>query len=453
MRTTPAIVVACLGLVCGRAAAQEDPGAVLADHPPRVAVERLTAMMDDAASPNDVRFALGTAQTLAAVEALGRDLHALGPRTDLVGFLPMLRLPVPPNDNPPRVTADDVGRVIESFAGALDEARATLEAIDGPVNVPVRVGSIGFDFDGDGQSGERERLLSILRELDMVSVLARVERPPYPEELRGELDDEERERLMREYRLAVQQAEEEAGRRTEELRRNEAELTVDFDDADVQWLIAYTHLLGGFADAMLAHDPTRWFEHCGHLMFQNAEQPFDFLGPRTPDLDANTIGDFAAALHLARFPVRDAERLAGAREHWLAAARGSREMFRLAREETDDRREWIPNGGQSAAFPNVEVTPEIIDAWLLFVDDVEGVLEGERLIPFWRSTADRRASRGVNLRRVFEEQRELDAILWLQGTAAAPYLEEGKPVMTAESFERLQDVTNGNFFTFAAWFN
>ena len=44
-------------------------------------------------------------------------------------------------------------------------------------------------------------------------------------------------------------------------------------------------------------------------------------------------------------------------------------------------------------------------------------------------------------------------ILWIQGTAAAPYLERGKPLMTSESFRQMQRVTQGNFWTFAVWFN
>jgi len=33
---------------------------------------------------------------------------------------------------------------------------------------------------------------------------------------------------------------------------------------------------------------------------------------------------------------------------------------------------------------------------------------------------------GVNLRRVFTEPREFDLVLWVQGTAAVPYLEAGE---------------------------
>ena len=484
MRTRLAVAVAAsLALAAGRVAAQDDPGQILADNPPRQAAEKLSAMLDGG-NANDIRFALAAAQALAAVETLGRDFHALGPRTEVAGSLPFLRVlgEVPPVENPPAVAADDVGRVLQDFADGLATARETLAQIDGEVAVTVPVGRMGFDFDGDGRTGEGESLVAVLEAVGMVNTA-----PP-----RGggdatlDLDGPEVEQFRLGDDPQRRPQEDVGGEPADQPAEMIRALVVDFDTADVQWLTAYTHLLGGLAEAMLAHDPTRWFEHCGHLVFVNAEQPFDFLGGRPElGLDAGTIGDVAAAIHLLRLPVRDPERLESARQHFLSAADGSRRMFELARAETDDSREWIPSGRQSAAFPNVEVTDEVIDSWLAFVGDVEDVLNGEKLIPFWRGNraggdvddgadlevegggglmigdfvfllrqpaARPAAGRGVNLRRVFAEQRELDAVLWVQGTAAAPYLEEGE-LMTAESFERMRDVTDGNFLTFAAWFN
>ncbi|MHB2020064.1 MAG: hypothetical protein ACYCW6_24265 [Candidatus Xenobia bacterium] len=69
-------------------------------------------------------------------------------------------------------------------------------------------------------------------------------------------------------------------------------------------------------------------------------------------------------------------------------------------------------------------------------------------LAFWRDGE----TRGVNLRRVFTEPTTLDAVLWLQGTAATPYLENG-PMTRPEVWQRLVRVFQGNFPGFAIWFN
>jgi hypothetical protein len=61
-----------------------------------------------------------------------------------------------------------------------------------------------------------------------------------------------------------------------------------------------------------------------------------------------------------------------------------------------------------------------------------------------------------NLRPVFTEPRMIDPFLWLQRTAAAPYLEEGTitDFASPELFGRINSTFDGaNFFTMAFWFN
>jgi hypothetical protein len=82
------------------------------------------------------------------------------------------------------------------------------------------------------------------------------------------------------------------------------------------------------------------------------------------------------------------------------------------------------------------------------------VLQGKQLLPFWRGA---QTDRGVNLRRVFiNPPRELDLVLWVQGTAAAPYLEHGPLTRLADPrmLDRLNETFGGvNFIGFAFWFN
>jgi hypothetical protein len=69
-------------------------------------------------------------------------------------------------------------------------------------------------------------------------------------------------------------------------------------------------------------------------------------------------------------------------------------------------------------------------------------------VPYWRVAENK----GVNLRRVFTEPRDMDVILWIQGTAAMPYLEDGS-VTQPEVWTRLSRVFRGEFIGFAIWFN
>jgi hypothetical protein len=90
----------------------------------------------------------------------------------------------------------------------------------------------------------------------------------------------------------------------------------------------------------------------------------------------------------------------------------------------------------------------MVKGWLDFLDETEMILAGKRLVPFWRDAANK----GVNLRRVFTEPSEMDLILWVQGTAAAPYLEAGT-ITQPEVWNRLLRVFRGEFIGFAIWFN
>src|SRR5262249_12473305 len=108
----------------------------------------------------------------------------------------------------------------------------------------------------------------------------------------------------------------------------------------------------------------------------------------------------------------------------------------------------IPNPKQSCVIPHVRVTQDMIDSWLEMMDQSEKLLAGELLIPFWRGDDDR----GVNLRKVFTEPTKLDLVLWVQGSAAAPYLEKGE-MTKPEIWKRMPSIFGHNFPGFAAWFN
>ena len=94
------------------------------------------------------------------------------------------------------------------------------------------------------------------------------------------------------------------------------------------------------------------------------------------------------------------------------------------------------------------MTQEMVDKWSQMMDELGRLLRGEVLIPFWRDTDEG----GINVRKVFLQPRTLDLALWVQGTAATPYLEHGKMTDT-KMWRHLPDAFGRNFPGFAIWFN
>ena len=158
------------------------------------------------------------------------------------------------------------------------------------------------------------------------------------------------------------------------------------------------------------------------------------------------LTDLVAFVHLMHWPVLEPKRMTDALQHLQAVIAMSRLSWKHILAETDDDHEWIPNPSQVGALPGMRVTKEIVDGWLAFLDQFEGLLEGKILLAHWRF------SKGINLRRVFLEPSVFDPILWYQGSAALPYLEEG-PLADFNTWQRMTQVFEGNFFSYALWLN
>jgi hypothetical protein len=180
------------------------------------------------------------------------------------------------------------------------------------------------------------------------------------------------------------------------------------------------------------------------------ETPYNFLkqGRKVFNFGSVDIADLIALIHLINLPVVEAPRMRAALGHLESVIGLSRQSWKDLLAETDDDHEWIPNPKQSGVIPNVRITPDMVNGWSQFLDEAEAILQGKKLVPFWR-TVD---GRGINLRRVFTEPRTLDLVLWAQGTAAQPYLEEG-PVSTPAVWARFNRLFQGEFLGFALWFN
>jgi hypothetical protein len=375
------------------------------------------------AEPKDgqARFGLGTVQFLRAVERLIQSFHRYGLRSGLLGTsLPFERLPIPPNDKSEPIRYANLRAVMQTWNDDLARAEATLAQVeDQDVKLPLHFGKIRLDFDGDGKADPEEVLWQIYARLNA--------------QARNQVSAQDAEQFV-----------------------------ITFDRGDVAWLRGYCHLLMTFGEVYLAHDGQELFDHTAPMFFPKAETPFAFLGrgangivpgpdhqpppPRDP-VGLDDILDAVAMIHLLRLPVSDPARMKKALDHLEAMIALSRESWKFIIAETDDDREWVPSPKQHSVMPGGAVTMDMVKGWLEFLDEAKAILKGEKLIPFWRADG-----RGINLRRVFTEPRTFDLVLWVQGTAAAPYLERGKKT-DLETWRRFQRIFQGEFIGFAIWFN
>lgn len=355
---------------------------------------------------DELRFQLALVQFLGAVEKYSQAMYRYGLSDSLFGgSLPFLRFPVEANPAPEPVTHAQLRQTLADFVQGLSEAAATLAAIPdrSTVKVPLRLGKIRLDLNGDGTATAEESLWRVFAKLNRISLKESVA----------------------------------------------SRLGLHLDVADVRWLEGYCHLLSALAETILAHDTQRLFEHTAHLFLAKPVTPFPFLQHRSREHDWAEITDAIALIHLVDLPVSEPARMQLALGHLEQVVALSRRSWRCLLAESDDDFEWIPNPRQRGLGPEWRVTEEMVKGWDEFLDECERILAGTTLLPFWRSSPP---TMGVNLRRVFTHPTRLDAVLWLQGTAAAPYLEEGK-VTSPEFWRRLSRAFEGNFRGFAAWFN
>jgi hypothetical protein len=371
--------------------------------------DRLKAKPDD----DEVRFGLGALHFVRAVERLAQSLYkygAVGPESRLGRQLPLLRLAVPKNPAPAKIRYSDARELLQQLQGDLAIAEATLAGIkDQSVKVPLHFGLIRLDLNGDGTASDEETLWRIYSGLNRGLRLGAEIRPP------------------------------------------DAEMfVIGFDYADVVWLRGYCHLLSALCDVGLAYDQQSLFDAVGRHLFDDADAPAlpeGLLRDRERRFD-DDIADAIAAIHLSHFPLKSPERMKSALGHLQKVIELSRENWKAIQAETDDDHEWVPSSRQTGVIPGVRVQQPMIAGWHDFLNEAEAVLAGKKLVPHWRFNAEH----GINLRRVFEEPREFDLVLWAHGAAAARYAERG-PVTTGDTWRRLQQMFGGQFIGFAFWFN
>ena len=310
------------------------------------------------------------------------------------------------NPSPRTVSYDDVRSMFQVLVDDLMKAEATLAPIrSDKVLLPLHPGLIRMDLNGDGKAESDETKWSVFETYAGFGITA----------------------------------------------RDAEEFLISFDYADVVWLRGYCHLLAGLGEIVLAHDFHDLFDRVGHVLFAKVKTPHTHLEVNTQiwGLGHTDITDLIAFIHLINFPVTEPDRLKAAHAHLKTTVQLSRETWDRILKETDDDHEWIPcPGTQRSVISGLRLTKEQLDSWRQFLDYLDALLDGKALLPHWRFPNDM----GVNLRRVFFEPRPFDLVLWVQGTAATPYVEKGR-VLNRTVWQQLDRAFQGGFLSFSVWFN
>lgn len=396
MRALPGSVFALLLLATPVAA--QDLSAEIGSSGLAATQTRLSAL----SSPGEAdRFALGGVRFLRALETTFQTRYRTG-MDDPTGMIPLIRLNqgIAPDAT---FAPGDVAALFTQAATDMAAARAPLQGLaTGPeFSVEIRLADLWFDVNADGTRTEDEDLLQLLGP----SLLGwrwfdRDPATPAP--------------------------------------------VIRFDRADAAWLSAYTHLLEGVASIVLAYDPTDALTRAAATrdgMAALSPPEFSEYDPFAPGLDAIWV----ILDSLDQQP--DATRLTAARDHFLSMIAENRTFWTAVDSESDDSAEWLPNARQTSAL-GLTLPPETKETWLSVLSDGEALLNGDKLIPYWRLGN----GAGVNLSRMFTDPAPIDVKDWIQGAGALPYLEQGETV-TAENWSRFEAMMGGNAMLMSVWLN
>jgi len=350
----------------------------------------------------EARFGLGVLQFVQAQERLTQNLYKYGFRDSNPAFqlLGEMRPRIPKNPKPEILTYAAFRKMVQTWLDDLARAEANFALVaDDGVKLRLHVGQIKVDQTGKGKG---QTLFEMLTGWGVT------------------------------------------------VPGKEADFLVKFDRGDACWFRGYCHLLSAIGEFFLAHDTKSFFDDNAILFFQKVPGEADPLFELIRDTPA---GDEAAKVKLLtslptlRFTVKEPARLKVALAHLKTMLAQSRLMWKLILAETEDDHEWIPNPKQKGAL-GITVTKEMIDCWLAVIEEIELVLDGKVVIPFWGL----KEGQGINLNLLFTNPKAIDMTAWLEKPAAVPFVVAGKQTQ-AEVWILMNRVYSGQIFSYSFWFN
>ena len=354
----------------------------------------------------DDRFALGAIGFLRGIEKSlqFRWQHNMA----IKDFdIPVLRLPVPPNSDAAPFTPDLIVQLFETLRDDMAISQAALDSVGAAeVAIELDLNAVWFDINMNDSRDDGEGMV----EFGITTMMSR--------------------RQAQEF-----------------LSQPQSEIPVRFDTADVAWLNAYTHLLSGLSELVIAFDPT---EAIAKVLSSN-QQMMDLMAGTRPANQYNMLGgswvDRFAMVYgaLNQQPIPANTR--AAHSHFLEMIRQNKLFWAAVAVETDNQREWIPNASQTAAL-GFELPEGAAETWQAVLNDAEMLLKGELLVSFWRVEP----VGGVNVNALFENPPVVDIVDWVQGAGLLPYIERG-PTVSDRNIRLFDRMFSGDALLFAVLFN
>ena len=350
----------------------------------------------------ETSFQLGGIRFLRAIETM---LHTRYASYDgSVPLIPGMAAPLPPNPNA-KFSPDFIESALKGALQHLDGASTALAAAtEGEFATELSLDVLWFDIDGDRTRAEWESLRVIL------------------ESMGAQADWERFDGKIR------------------------------FDTADAEWLAAYVHLVSGASEMVLSVDPTSAIK----TVFEGRQQmaAAGAVGAPDPLFGTDDMIDQLAALLVALDGKPDATRTRKALDHFRSMIMHNRKFWPELMAETDNDHEWLPNPLQTSSF-GIAITAEVAAGWQEVLAEIEEMLEGRALIPFWRTPPGPEGAAtgvGINLRRLLTDPPDFNVALLIQGASIAPYLEQGK-LVTLGAWNRFGMLTRGDGLLMAAILN
>ena len=355
--------------------------------------------------PTDAdRFALGGVHFLRTIEIALQQRWRNGMH-DPTGLLPVLRMPMGENPDAGEFDPSSVAALFRDMITGMETARAPLEAIpdDADFRVEIALDDLWFDINANGARDDGEGVMDLAGALIL-------------------------------------------GQRGAARARGAQGPVIRFDAADAAWLAAYTHLLTGISELVLAYDPTASLTRVKTSTATMAD-----LAPTMPGAgffpNDGAVVDTLYTLINTLDQAPDAVRTASARDHFLHMITENRRFWARVAVETDNDHEWLPNDAQTSAL-GITVPQGAGDQWLAVLADGEALLNGQVLVPYWR-LGD---GAGINVGKMFTDPAPIDLVGWIQGADAVPYMEQG-PLISDENWRMFERLVGGEAMLFSVFLN
>ncbi|PZO67836.1 MAG: hypothetical protein DI498_02320 [Paracoccus denitrificans] len=354
--------------------------------------------LDGQPPSNDRDMALTAVRFLMGIEAAYQARWRVGSTEFFVSF-PILGTELIPNPSPEPLRPDFLNVLATDLSTAMEKTR---DGMPDEGALVLELNDLWFDMNSNGTMDDGEQLLSVM----------------------GMMQGED------------------------------APSTIRFDTADLHWLRAYSHLIEGMAQTALAFNPEPVLERRiafrAELERQHTDPPTDEVLERTMYSQAQMLGpivdDVAAVVQLLR-QTPDKPRIAAAADHFRQMIAANRTFWSAVETETDDDREWIPNDRQKAAL-GFELPPGTATAWQEVLSDAEAVLDGTKLVPFWRFAP----GHGIDLAQWIKEPGPIDLMDWVQGSGALPYAKDGETV-DRDNWDQFASMLDGDAFLYMVLLN